>query len=195
MLRCCLEAARKGQTMKRMHGVIRFSMVVGVLSVCVGSAAAQMRGAAEQAAQKKAMHKLAFLVGNWSGPISVKTGQGPELHMTQAEKVEFKLDGLALLVEGRSTDAAGKVEFEALATIAWDDTTNGYRIRAYNAGHYVDAPLTVVKDGFSWGFEAGPAHIENVMHLTGNGEWQESTNVTMSGRPPFRTVEMRLKHE
>lgn len=181
--------------MMRMRGLMRLGAAVAVLSVCAGSAAAQMRGAAEQAAQKKAMQKLAFLAGRWSGPVSVKEGPGPELHMTQTEKVEFKLDGLALLVEGRSTDAAGKVEFEALATIAWDDTTNGYRIRAYNAGHYVDAPLTVVKDGFSWGFEAGPAHIENVMHLTGNEEWQESTNVTMSGRPPFHTVEMRLKHE
>ncbi|HEV2214907.1 MAG TPA: hypothetical protein VGR64_06425 [Terracidiphilus sp.] len=181
--------------MKRMTWVIRLSAVAVVLAACAGMAAAQMPNEAEQAAQKEAMQKLAFLAGKWSGPISVQQGPGPALHMTQTESVEYKLDGLVMLLEGKSTDAAGKAEFAALATIAWDETAKGYRIRAYNAGHYVDEPLTVEKDGFSWGFDAGPVHIENSMQLASDGQWKETTQVTVPGRPAFQTVEMTLKHE
>ena len=143
-------------------------------------------------AQREAMHKLSFLAGNWSGPISVTRGPGEPLHLTQTEKIEYKLDGLVLLIEGKSTAADGTTPFQALATIAFDDATHTYRIRAYNAGHYVDAELAALADGFSWGFDAGPAHIANTMHLTAKGEWQETSDVTFGGNPPRRTVDMLL---
>lgn len=66
------------------------------------------------------------------------------------------------------------------------------RIRAYNGGHYLDTELSVLKDGFSWGFSAGPAHIVNTMHLTGKGEWQETTEVTMGDHPAQKSVDMLL---
>jgi hypothetical protein len=180
--------------MRNMQSVIRLGAAGAALAACAGMAAAQAPGQQNVAAQKEAMQKLAFLAGSWSGPIAVHQGPGPALQMTQTESVAYKLDRLVLLVEGKSTDAAGKTEFEALATIAWDDATQGYRIRAYNAGHYVDEPLTVDKDGFTWGFDAGPVHIQNAMHLTSDGQWKEETNVTVPGRPTFPTVEMLLKH-
>ena len=73
--------------------------------------------------------------------------------------MQYKLDGLVLLIEGQSTNADGKVSFSALATIAYDDASHAYRFRAYNDGHYVDTELTATSDGFSWGFTAGPARI------------------------------------
>ena len=164
-------------------------------------AAASLPLAAAQAppdttpAQREAMHKLSFLAGNWSGPISITRGPGEPLHLTQTEKIEYKLDGLVLLIEGKSTAADGTTPFEALATIAYDDATHSYRIRAYNAGHYVDSELKVLADGFSWGFDAGPAHVANTMHLTAKGEWQETSDVTFGGNPPRRTVDMLLTHQ
>lgn len=181
--------------MKGIQRVVRMSTVVAALAVCGGLAVAQMPNAAAQAAQKEAMQKLAFLAGHWQGPITVQMGPGEPLHLTQTETVEYKLDGLVLLIEGKSTDAAGKVEFEALATIAYDDQTHSYRIRAYNAGHYVDEPMTVEKDGFTWGFDAGPVHIKNTMHLTSDGQWKEETQVTVPNRPAFQTVEITLTRQ
>lgn len=145
--------------------------------------------------QKQAMQKLAFIVGRWSGPVMITRGPGQTLYLTQTENVEYKLDGLVLLVQGKSTDSEGKTQFEALATISYDVAANGYRIRAYNEGHYVDAELTVQPDGFSWGFNAGPAHIVNTMHLTSKGEWQENTDVTFGSTPPHHSVEMLLQHQ
>lgn len=147
------------------------------------------------AAQRDAMHKLSFLAGRWSGPVSISMGPGEPLHLTQTEKIEYKLDGLVLLIEGKSTAADGNTPFQALATVAWDDAAHGYRIRAYNAGHYIDTALTVLADGFSWGFDSGPAHVANTMHLTAKGEWQETTDVTFGGNPPQRSVDMLLTRQ
>lgn len=146
-------------------------------------------------AQREAMHKLSFLAGNWSGPVTITRGPGEPLQLTQTEKVEYKLDGLILLIEGKSTATDGSTPFQALATVAYDDQTHTYRIRAYNAGHYVDSELKVLADGFSWGFDAGPAHVNSAMHLTAKGEWQETSDVIFGGGPPHRTVDMLLTHQ
>ena len=146
-------------------------------------------------AQREAMHKLAFLVGRWSGPVTITRGPGEPLKLMQTENVAYKLDGLVLLIEGQSTGADGKAEFEALATVAYDDGSRTYRIRAYNGGHYVDTDLNVLPDGFSWSFDSGPAKIQNIMHLTADGAWQESTDVSFGSSPPRRSVDMLLEHQ
>jgi hypothetical protein len=144
--------------------------------------------------QREAMRKLSFLSGHWSGPVAIVRGPGEPLHLTQTEDVQYKLDGLVLLIEGKSTSADGKVLFSALATISYDDASHTYRFRAFNDGHYLDTELSVPTNGFSWSFTAGPAHIVNTMHLTGKGEWDEVTDVTVGSNPPHRSVEMQLQH-
>jgi hypothetical protein len=145
--------------------------------------------------QREAMRKLSFLSGHWSGPVTIVRGPGEPLHLTQTEDVQYKLDGLVLLIEGKSTSADGKVLFSALATISYDDASHTYRFRAFNDGHYVDTELSVPTNGFSWSFTAGPAHIVNTMHLTGKGEWDEVTDVTVGSNPPHRGMEMQLQHQ
>ena len=177
------------------HGFLRQVCSWGIAAIAataLSTSAAQRPGQDATAAQREAMHKLAFLVGHWSGPVTVTMTQGEPRRLTQTEEVEFKLDGLVLLIEGMSTDAAGKAEFAALATVAYDDEARAFRIRAYNSGHYVDAELKVLPDGFSWGFTAGPVQVTNTMHLTAKGEWQESTDVSFNGNPPHRSVELLL---
>ncbi|HXJ97140.1 MAG TPA: hypothetical protein VMT20_30240 [Terriglobia bacterium] len=144
--------------------------------------------------QREAMHKLAFLAGRWSGPVTIVRGPGEPLHLTQSEDVEYKLGGLVMLIEGRSETNDGKADFSALATISYDDATRTYRIRPYSDGRYLDTELAVLGDGFSWGFPAGPAHVVNTMHLTAMGEWQEVTESTVGNAPPRRSVEMMLRH-
>jgi len=172
---------------------MRWVTAGGIVSLAFMAAAQQPSQSVTT--QREAMHKLAFLVGQWSGPITVFRGPREPLRLTQREDIEFKLDGLVLLIQGKSTGADGKTHFDALATVAYDDISQVYRIRAYHDGHYVDAPLTVIANGFSWGFLSGPAKIENTMHLTAKGEWQETTEVTVGERPPQHTVEMLLTRE
>ncbi len=159
------------------------------------SLAAQQPASNSADAQREAMRKLSFLAGHWSGSVTVVRGPGEPLHLTQTEDVEYKLDGLVLLIEGKSTSADGKVAFSALATISYDDASHTYHFRSYNDGHYLDTELSVPTNGFSWSFTAGPAHIVNTMHLTGKGEWEEVTEVTVGSNPPHRSVEMLLQHQ
>jgi hypothetical protein len=161
----------------------------------VQSLAAQQPLSNSVEAQREAMHKLSFLAGHWSGPVTIVRGPGEPLHLTQTEDVAYKLDGMVLLVEGKSTGSDGKVMFNALATIAYDDVSHAYRFRAYNDGHYLDTELSVPANGFSWGFSAGPAHIVNTMHLTSKGEWEETTEASVGGNPPHRSVEMLLQRQ
>jgi hypothetical protein len=159
------------------------------------SLAAQQPATNSADVQREAMRKLSFLAGHWSGPASIVRGPGEPLHLTQTEDVEYKLDGLVLLIEGKSTSDDGKVAFSALATIAYDDASRTYRFRAFHDGHYLDTELSVPTNGFSWGFTAGPAHIVNTMHLTDKGEWDEVTEVTVGSNPPHRSVDMQLQHQ
>jgi hypothetical protein len=168
-------------------GVAAFTLLLSLTSAVV----AQGPGEAGVDIQRDAMRKLSFLAGSWSGPVTVVRGPQP-LHLTQTEQVEYKLDGLVLLIEGKSTDSDGKSSFAALATVSYDEATHAYHIRAYNGGHYIDTELTVLPDGFSWGFKAGPADIVNTMHLTAKGEWSEQTVATMGTNPPMHAVDMLL---
>jgi hypothetical protein len=144
-------------------------------------------------AQHEAMTKLSFLEGNWSGTATVMHGSGTPIHVTQSERVQPKLDGLLLTVEGAGTDSTGRIVFRAFATISYDDAAHQYRIRAYNDGHYVDTELSVDAEGFSWGYSAGQVHIVNTMHLSG-GEWDEKTVSAAGQTPPVTVVDMALKH-
>jgi hypothetical protein len=164
-------------------------------TICGMTIAAQQLPGNGAQVQREAMQKLAFLAGRWSGPVTVIRGPGGPLHLTQTENVAFKLDGLVLLIEGQSSGADGKGRFQALATIAYDDATRSYHIRAYNEGHYLDTELTVLADGFSWGFQGGPAHVVNTMHLGAKGQWQETTEVTFGSNPPRKSVEMVLEKQ
>ena len=163
-----------------------------VLSLFAASAFAQETPSTVHA-QHMAMTKLSFLEGNWSGPATVSHGPGNVIHLTQSERVQSRLDGLLLTIEGAGAEEDGRIVFRAFATISYDDGTHQYRIRAYNNGHYVDSELSVEVNGFSWSYSAGPAHIVNTMHLSSTGEWEEKTESTTGQNPPMTVVEMKLK--
>ncbi len=165
-----------------------------LLIVCA-STAGMAQAPPNVAAQREAMKKLEFLAGNWSGDAKIARGQGEPMKAVQTEHVEYKLDGLVMLIEGASRDANGRVVFSALATIAYDDASSTYHFRAYNDGRYLDTPLTVSANGFEWGYESGPVKVRNTMRLDEKGGWAETTETTFGSTPPRKSVEMALKRQ
>ena len=166
-----------------------FGFLVALSGIC------QVQPQPNAAVQREAMKKLDFLAGKWSGPATVSQGPGEPMKLTQSELVQFKMDGLVMLVEGTGRDAAGKIVFQALATISYDDTTSSYRFRAYNNGHYLDTELKVTPKGFEWGYAAGPLKVNNVMRINEKGEWAEVTESGYGGTPPRKSVEMALQRQ
>lgn len=144
-------------------------------------------------AQRAAMKKLAFLVGTWSGDATVIHGPGKTIKVRQTEAVQYKLDGLLLIIEGTGRDPEkGGVMFNAFATIAYDETAGVYHFRAYNDGRYLDTELKVPANGFEWGYKAGPASVNFVMRLNEKGDWVETGDIVMGTNPPQRTFEMTV---
>jgi hypothetical protein len=145
--------------------------------------------------QRAAMKKLEFMTGKWSGDATVARGPGQPLQIRQTEDVQYKLDGLILLIEGTGRNADGKVVFNALAVVSYDEAGGVYRMRSYSGGRQLDTELKLNGQGFEWGFEAGPAKINNVMRLSENGEWIEVQTVTVGSSPPRNTVEMTVRRQ
>src|SRR6185295_14653723 len=80
-------------------------------------------------AQREAMKKLDFLVGKWSGDASVWRGPGEPMKIRQSEEIEYRLEGLVMLVQGTGRNAEGKIVFQALATISYDEQAGTYKFR------------------------------------------------------------------
>jgi hypothetical protein len=74
----------------------RFPLLQLISGVCLAGAfvfslgivaVAQQPDSGSMAAQREAMHKLAFLAGRWSGPVTIMQGPGQSMHFKQSEDV------------------------------------------------------------------------------------------------------------
>src|SRR5688572_24589229 len=84
------------------------------------------------------MKKLAFLTGNWRGEGWVEFAPGQRRTFTSREIVEFKLDGVLLLIEGMHHMKLPGVEQDlkihhALATVTFDPEAKSFRMTAHKS--------------------------------------------------------------
>lgn len=167
-------------------------LFVALLSPCL----AQPPRAPDVEGQRTAMKKLDFLVGKWSGDARVQRGPGEALERIQTEDVQYKLDGLVLLIEGTGRNKSdGKVVFRALATVSYDEQTGAYRMRAYNDGRYVDTELKLadIGKGFTWGLVFGQIKTDYVMRINEKGEWTEVGEMSIGAQPPRKFLEFTVR--
>jgi hypothetical protein len=77
------------------------TVFIFLLSTLLGATSmAQTPRTPDLEAQRTAITKLAFLVGEWSGEASVLRGPAKFVELVQTESAQFKLDGLLLVIEG-----------------------------------------------------------------------------------------------
>jgi hypothetical protein len=147
-------------------------------------------------AQRNAMKKLSFLIGEWSGEASLFRSPGRLVEMNQTEVAQFKLDGLVLMIEGVGrAKSDGKPVLQALALITFDDATGSYRTRAYNDGRWLEAEVKLLDDGrgLSGGFSLGEISTKSVMRINEKGEWTELQEITIGKRPPQKLMELIVR--
>lgn len=151
--------------------------------------------------QRTAMGKLGFLVGKWSGEATVVRGPGLFVDLSQTEVAEFKVDGVALMIEGIGrTKSEGKPPLQALGLITFDDAAGTYRMRAFHDGRWLETEVKLLDDGksLSWGFALGEISTRSVLRVNESGEWTEPAELTIGSRPPRRLMELavrRVSHE
>ncbi len=147
-------------------------------------------------AQRNAMKRLGFLVGEWSGEASLLRGPGKFVELAQTESAQFKLDGLVLVIEGVGrTRAEGKLVLQALGLISFDDEKGSYKMRAFNDGRWLESDVTLADSGnsISWGFALGQFKSRTVMRINENGEWTELAELVIGDRPPQKMMDLNVR--
>ena len=147
-------------------------------------------------AQRTAMKKLEFLVGDWSGEATVLRGPGQFAEMAQTESAHFKLDGLVLMIEGVGrTKIDGKLALQALGLVSFDDETGTYKMRAFNDGRWLetDVKLADGEKSLSWGFAVGAFKTTTLLRINESGEWTEHGELLISDRPPQKMMDLKVR--
>ena len=140
------------------------------------------------------MRKLDWWVGEWSGSASIRMGPGEPQQVQQSEKVQSKLGGRVLLVEGLGKEG-DKVVHQALGVVSFNEQTKKYEFDAWTArdGH-VKAWFEAGENGAaSWGFDTPQgAKIRYTIDRTEKGEWHEIGEFSRDGKQWMKFFEMTL---
>ena len=147
-------------------------------------------------AQRAAMKKLDFLLGEWSGDASAARGPGVVVEMNQSESAQFKLDGLVLMIEGIGrAKSDGSLALQALGLISFDDASGNYRMRAYNDGRWLETEVKLLEggNGMSWGFTLGDISTKSIMRINDKGEWTERAEITIGTRQPQKLMDLVVR--
>lgn len=142
-----------------------------------------------------AMAPLAWLVGEWRGPGTMQTRAGPQV-ADVLERVESRLDGRVLVIEGIGRDmaageGAGQVVHNAFALLSYDPDAGRYVMRAFREGRFVDADAELSDGVFTWGFAVPGGRVRyHIRHDAGN--WLETGEFSPNGANWRQFFEMRL---
>ena len=103
-------------------------------------------------AQRVAMMKLDFLIGNWSGKASLLRPGGQIIQLAMTEEARYQLGGLILTIEGTGM-SEDRVVLQAFGILNYDDLNRTYRMRAYNDGRLLDSDVKLAEhgEGIAWG--------------------------------------------
>jgi hypothetical protein len=144
------------------------------------------------ATQLNEMKKVSFLVGNWKGSGTIEMSPGQRRTFSQTERVEPKLGGLLLTIEGEGKSETGALAHQAFAVISCDGN-GALHFRAYDQfGRVVDADATVSGNTFVWSMHAGPQQMRYTIHVNAQGQWNETGDMTADGTTWHKFFEMVL---
>jgi hypothetical protein len=94
------------------------------------------------------------------------------VNLSQTEVAEFKVDGLALMIEGIGrAKSEGRPALQALGLITFDDAAGTYRMRAFNDGRWLEAEVKLFDDGksLSWALSSARLARNRFCELTKEG--------------------------
>ncbi len=146
------------------------------------------------------MRKLDFLAGEWKGNAWFQMGPGKPQQILQTERVQSKLGGQVLVVEGLgrtklADGTAGDIVHDALGVISWNAEKKTYRFATWVAGKGelettldLTSPTTAV-----WFMAVRSGRMRYTIRLTEKGEWNEIGEFTRDkGETWLKFFEMTL---
>lgn len=148
------------------------------------------------AAQREAMRKLDFLVGKWAGEAHLLRGPSGLVELDQTEEVQYKLDGLIVVIEGVGRARSdGQPVLQAFGIVSYDDESKTYRFRAFNDGRFLETQLELLENGMgmTWGFALGEIRTNSVLRINEQGEWTELSEISIGPNPPKKLLELIVR--
>ena len=139
---------------------------------------------------KSKISELAFMVGNWKG-TGWMMGQGGKSEFEQTEKIQFKLDSTAILIEGMGK-ANGKIVHNALAILTYNKTDNNYSFRSYlQNGQNAEFKAELIDKKLYW---YPNENVRYIIWLDEKGQWYEKGEYQREDKW-FQFFEMTLDKE
>lgn len=166
-------------------GAARVMLAAAVgLAVCAGPVVGQGLPPAPEE-----MEAVAWLAGEWSGSGWIEARPGQRAEFEGSERVERRMGGRLLVVEGEFTawmgPEAGDVPVhQALGVMSYDPEGDRYLFRTYTArGGQGEANPAEVADGrMVWGYD-DPAmgRVRYTITRTAEGAWREIGEASRDG--------------
>lgn len=170
------------------------SLIVAMLGSTLlfsNSASAQRPGAG--VAVDSAMAPLAWLIGEWEGEGTMRSRTGSDVASVR-EKVEGRLDGRVLVIEGVGRDrvaGSGKVVHHAFGVLSYDPEKRRYLFRAFRDGGVMDAESSFADGVFTWEIAIPNGRSRYRIRQEG-AEWVETGEYSLDGSTWRPFFEMRL---
>jgi hypothetical protein len=178
------------------HSMMVVATMFSLLTFLVAAVAQLPPRGPDVNAQREAMRKLGFLVGQWSGEGRMLRAAGEWIDIAQTENAKYKLDGLLLVIEGLGrAKSDGRPVLQAYGIISYDDATGKYHMRAFNDGRWLETETELIDNGkgMTWRFNLGDIRTTSTMHLTDAGEWTERHEITTGKQPRREFMELTVR--
>ena len=161
------------------------TIAAALLALAPWTVGAQAPPPMQAEVQREAMRRLAYMVGEWEGEGWMQSPQGRHA-FRGGERVQAKLDGLALLVEGDFTapgpDGTPMPVHRTLGVISFDPRAGAYRFRTWLAtGSSGEHTLELTADGWRWHIDTPEGRIRYATRFSDDGGWHEVGEMERAG--------------
>ncbi len=126
---------------------------------------------------KAKIKELDFMVGNWKG-TGWMMGRSGKSEFEQTEKIEFKLDSTAILIEGKGK-SDGKVIHNALAILTYNKEDDNYSFRSYlPSGMNAEFRAEIIDNKLYW---YPNEKVRYIIWQNDNEQWYEKGEFNRDG--------------
>lgn len=117
------------------------------------------------------------MVGNWKGKGWIM-GKNGKSEFDQTEKIEFKLDSTAILIEGKGI-SNDKVVHNALAILTYNKSKDNYSFRSYlQSGMNAEFKAEIIDNKLYW---YPNENVRYIIWLNENDQWYEKGEYKKEG--------------
>ena len=128
---------------------------------------------------KTEISKLEFIIGNWKGEGWIMGRDRGKSEFDQTEKIQFKLDSTAILIEGLGK-SNGMITHNAMAIISYNKKDKNYTFQSYlQNGRKGEFKGELNDNKFYW---YPNENMRYIIWINENGQWYETGEFNRDGK-------------